>query len=143
MSCFFFGCFVSTTLFARAGCGDQDLRLPVAGHRLEGASPGDFVDSVSGFFRGFVAFCFLWVGWVPLLCFSGVFPEVLGWEGGRFFLCYLLHLASFSLRCRVGQHGLPTRKPPGPSRSFPWCVCPDPSPAGSRRVDAPGLRAGG
>ena len=67
-----------------------------------------------------VVFCFLWVGWVPLPCFPGGFP------------------VSF-LPCRIGlgQDGLPTRKPPGPPRPFPWRVCPHPSPAGSRRVDAP------
>ena len=81
---------------------------------------------------------FFWVGWVPLPCFPGVFPMVLGWVGARFFCfsCYLLLLASFSL-LQLGKHGLPTRKPPGPPRPFPWCVCPHPSPAGSRRADAP------
>ena len=42
---------------------------------------------------------FLWVGWVPLPRFPGVFPRVLGGEGGRVscfcFSCYLLRLASF------------------------------------------------
>ena len=87
-------------------------------------------------------------GWVGSPC--RVFPVVSPWFLGGWgvvlcvfcFSCYLLLLASLSL-LQLGQHGLPTRKPPGPPRPFPWCVGPDPSPAGSRRSDAPGLRAGG
>ena len=92
-------------------------------------------------------FSFLWVVGVPLLRFPGVFPLVsrVG-RGACFpvaFSCYLLHLASFSSRSKLGKDGLPTRNPPGPPRPFPWRVCPDLSPAGSRRVDAPRSRAGG
>ena len=62
---------------------------------------------------------FLWVGWVPLPRFPGVFPMVLGRVGGRVscfvFLFLLLFLAScIFLLLQLGQHGLPTRKPPGP-----------------------------
>ena len=76
-------------------------------------------------------------GWVPLAAFSPCFPPgFLGAWGcdfvdSFFFSCYLLHLASRSLRSRIGQHGLPTRKPPGPPHPVPWRVCPYPSPAGS------------
>ena len=112
----------------------------------------------SGFCFSFLASsgasCFLWVGgvplaafslplplwlpfllgwWVPLAAFSRLFPHV-SWVGGGVcfcFSCYLLHLASRSLRSRIGQHGLPTRKPPGPPHPVPWRVCPYPSPAGS------------
>ena len=113
------------------------------------------------FFLRLVALCVsLWVGGVPLAVFSpspalvvflssglvcspcGVFPVVSpcfsGGRGGRFFLCYLLHLAFFSSRFRVGQDGLPTRKTPGPPRPFPWCVRPDPSPAGRAEVKGGG-----
>ena len=90
---------------------------------------------------------FLWVGGFPLPCFPGVFPMVLGSLGGRVlcfcFSCYLLLLASFLSLLQLGQHGLPTRKPPGPPRPFPWHVRLHPSPAGSRRVDVPRERAGG
>ena len=85
------------------------------GELLEGASRA--ILSILSLLLGFwclVAFCFLWVGGVPLLRFPCGFPEVLGWVGMRFFSCYLLHLASFSSRFRLGQHGLPTRNPPGP-----------------------------
>ena len=81
-------------------------------------------------------------GWGPLAASSRRFPRV-SWVfwgsflGFRVFFCYLLHLASFSSRPKLGKDGLPTRKPPGPPRPFPWCVCSDPSPAGSRRADAP------
>ena len=128
------------------------------------ASPGYFVVF---FFLGLVARFFFLSGWVgfplprfpPSPLFSVAFsssgwvgspcrvfpvfsPRFLGGLGGvsGFFLafsCYLLHLASFSSRPKLGKHGLPTRNPPGPPRPFPWCVCPDPSPAGSRRADAP------
>ena len=76
---------------------------------------------------------FLLGWWVPLAAFSRLFPHV-SWVGGGVcfcFSCYLLHLASRSLRSRIGQHGLPTRKPPGPPHPVPWRVCPYPSPAGS------------
>ena len=90
---------------------------------------------------------FLLGGWVPLAVFSRCFPHGSREVGGRVlcfcFSCYLLLLASFLSLLQLGQYGLPTRKPPGPPRPFPWCVGPDPSPAGSRRSDAPRLRAGG
>ena len=90
---------------------------------------------------------FFWVGGFPLPCFPGVFPMVLGRLGGRVlcfcFSCYLLLLASFLSLLQLGQYGLPTRKPPGPPRPFPWCVGPDPSPAGSRRVGRAEVKGGG
>ena len=85
---------------------------------------------------------FLLGGWVPLAAFSRCFPRAsgVGWWAFLVFLRFLaisciLHL--LSSRPELGKDGLPTRKPPGPPRPFPWCVCSDPSPAGSRRADAP------
>ena len=89
-------------------------------------------------------------GWVGSPC--RVFPVFSPWFSGGLgvvfcvfvFLLLLPSLAScIFLLLQLRQYGLPTRKPPGPPRPFPWCVGPDPSPAGSRRSDAPRLRAGG
>ena len=89
---------------------------------------------------------FLLGGLGPLAAFSRCFPHGSRVGGGWCFVFWFLLLSLAScvfLLLQLGQHGLPTRKPPGPPRPFPWCVGPDPSPAGSRRSDAPGLRAGG
>ena len=83
---------------------------------------------------------FFWVGWVLLAAFSRCFPHGSRVGGGScfVFLFLLLPLAScIFFLLQLGQYGLPTRKPPGPPRPLPWCVGPDPSPAGSRRSDAP------
>ena len=84
--------------FARAGRGDHELRVRSAGHLLEGASPSDFVDFF--FFLVPSGVSLPLGGWVPLAVFSQWFPRVSRVGGGEFFSCYLLHLASFSLRCR-------------------------------------------
>ena len=147
----FFLLLFSTTFLLEPDAAITSPWLPDAGLLPEGASPAIlsifvfFFLALFVFLGGFplVAFFFLWVGGSPCCVFPVFSPRFLGGRGGVFFFCYLLHLASFSLRCRVGQHGLPTRKPPGPSRPFPWRVCPYPSPAGSRRVDAPRQGRGG
>ena len=133
--------------------------------------PPGILSILFGFSRLVALFFFLsgWVGFPlpcfpPPPCFCGVFlssgwlgspcrvfpvfsPCFSGGLGGVFVFrvfCYLLHLASFlSPRPKLGKDGLPTRKPPGPPRPFTWHVRPDPSPAGSRRVDVPSERAGG
>ena len=85
----------------------------------------------------FLLFFLLLLGGFPLPSFPCVFPCFLGGWGLRFLFLWLCTLASLHLLCRsrIGQDGLPTRKPPGPHRACTLLVSPDPSPAGSRRGD--------
>ena len=87
---FFFCCFVSTTFLLERTRRSRSLasRCWAPSRRCP---PGDFVDSGFGFW-GPCGVLLPLGGWVPLLCFPGVFPKVLGWEGGAFFS--LLPLAS-------------------------------------------------
>ena len=74
--------------------------------------------------RGFFwRFFLLRGGWVPLAAFFPVFsPRFLGGLGAFLVFCvFLLSLAScvfLSSRPKLGKHGLPTRKPPGPPALF-------------------------
>ena len=86
-----------------------------------------------------MAFCFLWVGGVPL----PRFPVVLGWVGVRFFSLVLLHLASFSFKPRFRETWSTDPQPPGSARPCTWLVLPHPSLVGSCQGDEPSARAGG
>ena len=151
----FLFCFLLSTTLARLPMGMSYLELSYDLKVL----PPRFWQYFVAFFLRLVAPCVsLWVGgaplavfslplplwrffplggWVPLAVFSPCFPPVSWVRGGAilsilFFspaISCILHLVLF--KGRVGQHGLPTRKPPGPPHPVPWRVCPYPSPAGS------------
>ena len=88
---FFFLLLCFDDFFARAGRGDHAPWLPDAGLLPEGASPGDFVDSVFGFL-GPCGVLLPLGGLGPLAVFSRCFPQG-SWVGGGAFFS-LLPLAS-------------------------------------------------
>ena len=123
--------------------------------------------SFSVFLRLVALSFFFWVGGVPLAVFSlsppllallssgwvgspcRVFPVFSPWFSGGWGVVFCVFVSP-AISCILRLSSLATRttwstdpQTPRPPRPFPWCVGPDPSPAGSRRSDAPGLRAGG
>ena len=79
---------------------------------LSKALPKEFCRFCFSVFLRFVAFCFLWVGGVPLAAFCPPFSLVLGgWVGD---VCYLLHSCILLSRIRLRKAGRPACKPAGP-----------------------------